>query len=154
MRLRTPAYVSMILWGSSPRALKRVLSVRIANERERHIVDLNVGAAERRKIRDFGGPGGDGVVPELFDVGINRLVDGSAASPEVQHARRRNADLRRAVRLLLQEREVLGENAFHPPELACHAHEMAWELLDRRVGLKRQRRGDGLVRVDPLNTGA
>src|SRR5580765_4875318 len=31
---------------------------------------------------------------------------------------------------------------------------MAGELLDRRVGLKRQRRGDGLVRLDPLNTGA
>ena len=66
---------------------KRVLSVRIANEGERHVVDLNVGAAERRQIGDFGGPGGDSVVPELFDVGINRLVDGSAASPEVQHAR-------------------------------------------------------------------
>ena len=49
---------------------------------------------------------------------------------------------------------MLGEDALHPLQLVLDADDVARQLLDGRVVLKRQRGGDGLRRVDPADPGA
>src|SRR5262249_29267163 len=60
---------------------------------------------------------------------------------------------RGGVGLLVQEREVIGEDALHAFELAGDAHEMSRQFLDGGVVLERQRGGDRLLGVHPLDAG-
>jgi len=128
-----------------PARFEGVLRVRIAHQRKRHVVDLDVGAAERGKLADFGRPRRDRVAPEFLQIRIHRGIDRIAPAPEMQHGRRRNADFRRPVRLLLQKCERVGEDAFRAADLPGDADDVAGKFFDCGVVLKRQRGGDGLA---------
>src|SRR5262249_637008 len=107
-----------------------------------------------REIPDLGRPRGHRVIPELVEIRIDVRIDRGPAAPEMQHARRGDADLRRPVRPLLQKREGIGKDACRPPQLPHHAADETGELFDRRVVLKWKSRGDRLSMLYPRDASA
>ena len=109
----------MLVLGVAPlrrehRALRRIVQVR-----QRRVVQLQVGAAERGDRVHLLVVGRGQVVPELVLVRIDRLVDRGRAAAVVHHARRRDGQLRRPGRDdRLQEREVLAEDRIVDADLA------------------------------------
>src|SRR4051812_47666482 len=84
-----------------------VADLRIAEVGERDIVQLQIAAAGLRKRRNGCAVGGGRVGPELLHVVIG---DAGAAGAQMQHRRRRDGELRRALRGALQEAEGIDHD--------------------------------------------
>ena len=81
--------------GSSPRAATCGALRRIVQVGQPGVVELQVAAAELGERGDLGGVGGRQVGEELLEIGVDGAVDGRRAAAEVDHARRRDRQLRR-----------------------------------------------------------
>ena len=94
---------------------------------EAGVVELEIGAAERRQAGDLLGVDLGEVVPERLHLGIGGLVDRRAAAAVMQHRRRGDRQLgRRAVGAWLPDRgfekgEIVAENRLVEPKLAGDA---------------------------------
>ena len=96
--------------------------LRIVEIRETRVVELQILAAALAELDDLLRVHRTQVVPELFHARIHAHVDRRAAAAVVDHARRGNRQLRRAVADdRFQELEVVAEDAAVEVQLARHA---------------------------------
>ncbi len=90
-----------------------VLALRgVVDVGEARVIELQVAAAEVVDALELLGVGGGEVVPEDVEVGIHIAIDRRVAAAVVDHARRRDRQLRRLVRVgvVAHEREGVGED--------------------------------------------
>ena len=126
---------------------------RVAEIGEIGVVELQVAAAARRQIGDLVAIGGGEVDVEWLEVGIDALADRLPAAAEMQHRRRRDADLRRLRHDALEEVEVGALDRLDVADLAFDVHRRRLEADLAAVVLAEL--GDelavvGLDAVEPL----
>ena len=135
-------------------ALSRVVDVRQAG-----VVELQVAAADLIDALDFLGVRGGEVAPEDIQVGVDRLIDRRVAAAVVDHARRRDRQLRRlvGVGVVTDERERVREDRLAHVDPAADVHRrrrvvvgavLVLELHVQRLALHL---GDALQLVDEVH---
>ncbi len=112
----------------SPESLDVLALRRIVEVGKARVVELQVGAPERAERLDLVGVHLLQVAPEFFDVGVDRGVDCGPAAAIVDHARRRDRQLRCRLGHRPEKREVVGEDALLELQLAGHPHGRRREL--------------------------
>ncbi len=132
---------------------------RVVDVGEAGVVELQVAAAELVGAVHLLGVGLDEVIPEGVDIRIDVAIDRRVAAAVMDHARRRDRQLRRlpGVRVVTQEGEGVGEDRLAQPDLAGDAHRrrrvvvgalLVLELDVQRLALDL---GDALELVDEVH---
>ena len=132
---------------------------RVVDVGEARVVELQVAAAEFVEALQLLRVGRGEVLPEDVEVGVYVTVDRRVAAPVVDHARRRNRQLRRlvGVSVIAHERERVREDRLAQPDLAGDAHRrrrivigaaLALELHVQRLALDL---GDAVELVDEVH---
>ena len=114
-------------WCSASRALRRddLALLRVVEVGQAGVVELEVGAAEVGDAAQLLGVRRGEVGPELVELGVDGLVDGGTTAAVVDHARRRDRQLRgEAVgglsHGLLQELERVAEDRVAERDAVVH----------------------------------
>ena len=103
--------------------------VRVVHVREARVVELEIRAAELAEPPHLVPVRGRQVGPEPVQVGIDGRVDRRLAAAVVDHARRRDRQLRLVARhRLLEEAEVVAEDRLRDAELAVDVQRRGREL--------------------------
>ena len=131
--------------AARPRALAHL---RVAKIGEVRVVELQVAAARGGKRVDLGAVRGGDIGVERLEIGIGVAADRLAATAEVQHRRRRNRHLRRALRHRLEELEIGELDRLHVADRARHLHHRRRELDIALGGVEADR--DAALRFDAL----
>ena len=132
---------------------------RVVEVGEARVVELQVGAAQLAETPDLLGVGGGQVRPERVQVGVERLVDRRPAAAVVDHARRRDRELRRllAAPRRLQELERVAEDRRRQPDpvvdVQRRRRELDRALLVAELHMQRlvEHLGDAVELVDEVH---